>query len=256
MKIIGIIPARMKASRFPGKPLHKIIDRSMISHVWGRANLYDKWDHLSVATCDREIIDHCKENKYDYVLTGSHHVRALDRVEEAVSMINDFDVDDNDIIINVQGDEPMIHPEMFEVLVNPIINNSNINATILGMSINNEEIWRDPDTVKLICNEENKVLYTTRAAVPYNNNIFSEHIGAIRIYGLFAFRWKYLKLFSSHPETKLEKLESCDSNRVLDMDFDQYVSKFPYVESFSVDSPKDINRVEKSIINDKYWGAY
>ena len=90
----------------------------------------------------------------------------------------------------------------------------------------------------------------------YNNNIFSEHIGAIRIYVLFAFRWKYLKHFSSHPETKLEKLESCDSNRVLDMDFDQYVSKFPYVESFSVDSPKDINRVEKSIINDKYWGAY
>ena len=66
MKIIGIIPARMKASRFPGKPLHKIIDRSMISHVWGRANLYNKWDHISVATCDKEIIDHCKENKYGY----------------------------------------------------------------------------------------------------------------------------------------------------------------------------------------------
>ena len=66
MKIIGIILSKNESIKVPRKPLHKIIDRSMISHVWGRANLYDKWDHLSVATCDREIIDHCKENKYDY----------------------------------------------------------------------------------------------------------------------------------------------------------------------------------------------
>jgi 3-deoxy-manno-octulosonate cytidylyltransferase (CMP-KDO synthetase) len=97
---------------------------------------------------------------------------------------------------------------------------------------------------------------TNRAAIPYNGNNFSPNLGAKRIYGLFAFKWKYLKQFSNHPETYLEKMESCDSNRILDMDFAQYIAPFPYVNSFSVDNLNDIHLVENSIINDKYWGKY
>lgn len=256
MKIIGIIPARMAASRFPGKPLYNILDRPMLSHVWGRAKLYNKWDYLSIATCDKEIEEFAVNNKYTFISTGSHHTRALDRVAEAVSKINNIMIDDDDIIINVQGDEPMMHPEMFDELIKPIINTKNINATILAMKIEEESIWRNPDTVKLIYNNNGEVLYTSRAPIPYNNNQFNKNMDARRIYGLFAFKWSYLKLFTNHKETRLEKLESCDSNRTLDMDFRQYIAPYPFVRSYSVDSPKDISIVEKNILDDKYWRKY
>ena len=255
MKIIGIIPARMKASRFPGKPLHKIVDRPMISHVWDRAKLFKKWDYLAVSSCDEEIISYCNQNGIEVVITGNHHTRALDRVEEAVNKINSQNINEDDIIINVQGDEPMIHPEMFDALISPI-SNYDVNATILSLPILSEEVWRNPDTVKLIHNNSGKILYTSRSPIPFCKGEFSAKIGAKRIYGLFSFKWKYLKKFSKHPETRLEKLEACDSNRVLDMDFSQYVADYPYVDSFSVDSPSDIQKVESFIINDKYWGKY
>ena len=256
MKLIGIIPARMAASRFPGKPLFNIIDRPMLSHVYGRAQLYKSWDYLSIATCDEEIERFAAAESFKCTMTGSHHTRALDRVAEAVEKITEFEVADDDIIINVQGDEPMIHPDMFDVLVEPIRTQGHIHATILAMHITEEDIWRNPDTVKLIYNEKNEVLYTSRAAIPYNNNKFSIEMDARRIYGLFAFKWKYLKQFSAHPETRLEKLESCDSNRVFDMDFSQYIAKYPYIKSYSVDNVKDIALVEANIRADKYWGQY
>ncbi len=253
--MIGIIPARMAASRFPGKPLIKIIDRPMIGHVYGRAKLYN-WDYLGIATCDNIIMDFALENSMKCIMTSDKHTRALDRVAEAVTKITEFEIQDDDIIINVQGDEPMMHPEMFDALVYPILNNNNIHATILSMCIEDEAIWRNSDTVKIIHNSKGEILYTSRAAVPYNRNTFSKELEAKRIFGLFAFRWKYLRLFTEHKETYLEKTEACDSNRILDMDFRQYIAPYPYVKSFSVDSPADIKIVEENIINDKYWGSY
>jgi 3-deoxy-manno-octulosonate cytidylyltransferase (CMP-KDO synthetase) len=256
MKIIGIIPARMGASRFPGKPLHKIIDRPMLAHVYDRAKLYNKWDYLGIATCDDKIKEYAIESNYNCIMTSINHTRALDRVAEAVTKIKNLHIDDEDIIINVQGDEPMLHPEMFTALLLPILENDYIDCTILAMLIAEEKIWRNPDTVKIINNSDGKILYTTRAAAPYNNNVFNDSIKSHRIYGLFAFKWKYLKLFTEHPETDLERLESCDSNRILDMPFSQYIAPYPYLKSYSVDSLQDIELVEANIINDKYWLKY
>lgn len=256
MKIIGIVPARMAASRFPGKPMYNIIDRPMLAHVYQRASLYTKWDFLSIATCDELINSFAQNQNFNSIMTSNKHTRALDRIAEAVTKINHFKVDDNDIIINVQGDEPMLHPEMFDALISPIIENNLIGCTVLAMNIIDESIWRNPDTVKIIHNEEGEVLYTSRAPVPFSGNIFSKDINAKRIYGLFAFKWKYLKMFSEHPETKLEKLESCDSNRILDMNFSQFIAPYPYIPSYSVDNIDDIKIVEANILNDKYWGKY
>ncbi len=256
MKIIGIVPARMAASRFPGKPMFKIIDRPMLSHVYQRASLYKKWDYLSIATCDDIIHTFAKRESFNSIMTSDTHTRALDRIAEAVSKIIHFKVDDDDIIINVQGDEPMLHPEMFDALIHPIKSNLDINCTVLAMDIEEESIWRNPDTVKIIHNEDGEVLYTSRAPIPYSGNIFSKEIKAKRIYGLFAFKWKYLKMFSEHIETRLEKLESCDSNRILDMNFSQHIAPFPFIPSYSVDNIDDIKIVESNILNDKYWGKY
>lgn len=255
MKIIGVVPARMAASRFPGKPLYPIHGRPMVEHVFLRAQMYQGWHTLVLATCDHEIEKFSKEKGVPVVMTGSHHTRALDRVAEAVAQVGEA-VADDDIVVCVQGDEPMMRPDMIDTVIAPLLKEPSIPCTVLAMHITEESIWTNPDTVKIIHNEKGEVLYTSRSPVPYAKGAFSAALMARRIYGIFAFRWRYLKLFTAHAETRLEQLEACDSNRILDMGFRQYIAPYPYVESFSVDSPDDIRLVEKHMVSDKYWQLY
>ena len=255
MKIIGVIPARMSASRFPGKPLYQILGRAMVEHVFLRAQMYKDWTNLVVATCDAEIKNFANEKGFSVVMTGSHHTRALDRVAEAVERLGEI-VADDDIIVCVQGDEPMMRPDMIDAVVAPLLADPTKAGTILAMHLTEESIWLNPDTVKLIFNAAGEVLYTSRAPVPYCNGEFSADLMARRIYGIFAFRWKYLKAFTAHPETRLEKLEACDSNRILDMKFRQYIAPYPYIKSYSVDSPSDIALVEENMVADGYYNLY
>lgn len=255
MKKIGIIPARMAASRFPGKPLYPILGRPMVEHVYLRARMYGGWDRLVLATCDREIEQFAKDKGISVIMTGSHHTRALDRVAEAVGLL-DIDIDDGDIVVTVQGDEPMMRPDMIDAVMAPLIKDEFIPATILAMHIIDKSLWMNPDTVKLVHNESGEVLYTSRAPIPYCKGEFTAAQKARRIYGIFAFRSRYLKAFTEHKETRLEQLEACDSNRILDMPFRQYIAPYPYVASFSVDSPSDIELVEKHMVSDEYWEMY
>ena len=255
MKIFGIVPARMAASRFPGKPLYPILGRPMLEHVVLRAQMYKGWSRLVVATCDHEIEQFSIEKGFPVIMTGAHHVRALDRVAEAASHLSET-INNDDIIVCVQGDEPMLRPDMIDAVLAPLLEDPSKAGTILAMHIIDESIWRNPDTVKLIHNAEGEVLYTSRAPVPYCKGDFSADLLARRIYGIFAFRWKYLKAFTEHPETRLEKLEACDSNRILDMPFRQYIAPYAHILSFSVDSPSDIALVEGQMENDDYWNIY
>ena len=245
----------MAATRFPGKPLCPILGKPMIEHVYLRASMYDGWDVLMLATCDEEIAVFARDKGIPVIMTGDHHTRALDRVAEAVENL-DMDVADGDIVVNVQGDEPMMRPDMMDVVMAPLIKDPSIPATILAMHITEESIWLNPDTVKLVYNSRGEVLYTTRAPVPYCKGEFTPEHMARRIYGIFAFRWKYLQAFTRHEETRLEQLEACDSNRILDMSFRQYIAPYPYIESFSVDSPGDIDLVEKHMMADELWKRY
>ena len=188
-------------------------------------------------------------------MTSSYHTRALDRVAEAVQLL-DIDISNNDIVVNIQGDEPMMRPDMVDTVISPLIKDKSIPGTVLAMHITEESIWRNPDTVKLIHNKAGEILYTSRAPIPYCKGGFTPDLMARRIYGIFAFRWQYLKEFTAHPETRLEQLESCDSNRILDMSFRQHIAPYPHLNSFSVDSPVDIKRVEKHMVSDEYWKLY
>lgn len=255
MKIIGVVPARMAASRFPGKPLYPILGMPMVEHVFIRSKMYDGWDSLAIATCDEEIADRAKAKNFPVIMTGSHHARALDRVAEATALLVP-DLADDDIVVCVQGDEPMMRPDMIDAVIEPLKKNSSIPGAILAMDIFDEEIWRNPDTVKIIHNASGEVLYTSRAPVPYSKGGFSPDLMARRIYGIFSFRWKYLRAFTAHPETRLEQLEACDSNRILDMPFRQYIAPYRYIPSFSVDSPRDIAIVEAHMASDEYWHLY
>ncbi|CAN2170631.1 KdsB CMP-2-keto-3-deoxyoctulosonic acid synthetase [Candidatus Nanopelagicaceae bacterium] len=214
--------------------------------------MYKNWDQLVLATCDQEIRDFGESIGFRVINTGSHHTRALDRVAEAVTLL-EVAVNDEDIIVCVQGDEPLMQPDMFDAVIAPLLEDSNKAGAILAMHIEDETIWRNPDTVKLVHNEMGKVLYTSRSPIPYAKDGFSADLEAKRIYGIFSFRWKYLKAFTAHPETRLERIESCDSNRILDMSFDQYIAPYPAIESFSVDSPSDIALVEVAMKSDILW---
>jgi 3-deoxy-manno-octulosonate cytidylyltransferase (CMP-KDO synthetase) len=246
VKIIGIVPARMAASRFPGKPLYPIHGRPMLEHVYERARAYRGWTALAIATCDDEIARFAKQQSMPVIMTGSHHTRALDRVAEAVERLGE-PVDDNDVVVCVQGDEPMLRPDMIDTVVAPLLEKPSVPCTVLAIHITDKALWTNPDIVKVIHNDSGEVLYTSRAPVPWTKQEFSAALMARRIGGIFAFRWKYLQAFTRHPETRLEQLEACDSNRILDMPFRQYIAPYRAVHAFSVDSPADIELVERHI---------
>ncbi len=253
-KIIGLIPARMKASRFPGKPLFTIHGRPMVEHVWHRAAMYQHWDKLAICTCDVEIEDFGKSKGFPVVMTSDKHVRALDRVAEAAGKCG-VDVGPDDIVICVQGDEPMMRPDMIDAVCKPFFDDPSVNGTVLGMHIADEEVWRNPDTVKIVHDINGDVLYTSRAALPYCKQ-FPPAIEARRIYGILAFRRHYLDTFTSLRPTPLELQEACDSNRLCGGGLKQRVAFYPNIPSFSVDSPADREKVEREIVNDPYWGKY
>ena len=256
-KIIGIIPARMAASRFPGKPLKLINGMPMLMHVYLRAKLYKNWDKLSIAGCDKEILNFCKKKNIEYVSTSRRHKRCLDRVFEATKKISKikYRIKNNDIIVCVQGDEPMLRPNMINAVIKEIKSNKKAGSIVLAMTINDKKQFNDPNIVKIIHNQKNEVLYTSRSPIPYCKE-FNSKIKAKRIYGIFAFRYGFLKKFNSTKESFLEKVESCDSNRICDNYGGQFIAKYPFKTSFSVDCLKDLKTVQRFMIQDKIFKKY
>ncbi len=256
-KIIGIIPARMAATRFPGKPLKLINGIPMLMHVYLRASLFKDWNELSVAGCDKEISNYCKINHIPYLNTSKKHTRCLDRVFEATKKISKMKsrIKESDIIICVQGDEPMLRPDMIRTVIKDIKKNKKAGSIVLGMLINNKKQFIDPNIVKIIHNNSNEVLYTSRSPVPYCK-VFSPKVRAKRIYGIFAFRYGFLKKFNSTKESFLEKIESCDSNRICDNFGGQFVASYPFKISFSVDCAKDLKIVQRFMKKDKIYKKY
>lgn len=254
MKIIGVVPARMAASRFPGKPLHPIAGRPLLEHCFERTKMFERWDHLYLATCDDEIRAFGESKGYPVIMTSDKHTRALDRVAEAAANCGE-NIDDNDIVVCVQGDEPLLGPDVLDVVIRPLEEDPDINGTMLAMPIVDEEVFINPDMVKLVHDVNGDVLYTSRAPIPYCKE-FSPEVGALRIGGIFGFRWHFLKWFTEMPESPLELAEACDSNRILDNAKRQRVAIAPYRPFFSVDSLHDVKIVEAALANDPLWGKY
>ena len=128
-------------------------------------------------------------------------------------------------------------------------------GTILSIDIIDEEQYRDPNVLKIIHDLKGDILYTSRSPVPFCET-FNSNIGAKRIFGLFGFKWGYLKMFNRLDESPLEIIESCDSNRLYDNGYTQRIVPFPYINSYAVDVPEDIQKVEIIMKKDKYWKLY
>jgi 3-deoxy-manno-octulosonate cytidylyltransferase (CMP-KDO synthetase) len=241
-KVAAVIPARMGASRFPGKPMVEILGLPMVEHVRRRVGLCRNIDEVDVATCDTEIFDAVVERGGKAVMTKDTHQRCTDRVEEASHTVK------ADIIVIVQGDEPLLDPGVLEKLVKPMLDDPAIECANLLSVISAEEDLLNIDIVKTVIDKNNNVIYYSRAPIPYLR--CGKTRPMYRQTGLSAFRNRFLQLYSRLPQTPLEVAESVDFLRIIE-------NRFPVLgviyknETVGVDRPEDIARVEAILLNDR-----
>ena len=156
----------MASTRFPGKPLKKILGIPMIGHVYQRCKLSKVLDQVYVATCDSEIYDYIESIRGKAIMTANTHERAADRTAEALTNIEKLNDNEIDIVVMIQGDEPMIMPEMIELAVAPLINDQKVMVSNLMKKIESQKEWIDPNEVKVVVDINNNALYFSREPIP------------------------------------------------------------------------------------------
>ncbi len=254
MNIIAIIPARMGSSRFPGKPLADIHGVPMIGHVAFRTAMCKDLTATYVATCDEVIMDYCKTAGLNCVMTADTHERCTTRTAEALLKIEEELGIKADIVVMVQGDEPMTTPEMIEAAVKPMIADPSINVVNLMGDMKTVEEFEDPNEVKVVVDLNNDALYFSREPVPSRKKGVTD-VPMRKQVCIIPFRRDYLLRFNALPETPLEIIESVDMMRILE--HGEKVRMVPYTaDTLSVDTQGDLNRVIDMMQNDPLRGAY
>jgi 3-deoxy-manno-octulosonate cytidylyltransferase (CMP-KDO synthetase) len=248
-KIAAILPARMASSRFPNKPLVKIVGLEMIEHVRRRTLLSESIDEVVVATCDEIIKSTVESYGGKAIMTSDKHRGCIDRVAEAANSI------DADIYIVVQGDEPLILPSMLDDLIKPMKENSNIYCANLVTKIVDEDEFQSPNAPKVVIDKNWDLLYASREPIPSRKKTNSNDYLKLKQLGIIAFTKEYLQTFYALEPTPLELIESVDMNRAIEHG---YKVRMVLTEGImiGVDVPEDVNRVEKIFQNDKLLGKY
>jgi len=240
-KVVAVIPARMGASRFPGKPLAPISGLPMIEHVRRRVLLSEAMDEVVVATCDQEIFDVVVRHGGKAVMTRSDHERCTDRVDEACDSI------DADIVVQVQGDEPLFEPGVLADLVKPMLDDDSVLCTNLITVIHDKADLDDEDIVKTALNEKGFVMYFSRSPIPHIR--VDNGCPMYRQTGVSAFSRDFLRKFSQLKPTALEVTESVDFLRILGHGY-SIAGVVDDAISQGVDRPADVAKVEALLEND------
>ena len=209
MKTVGIIPARMGSSRFPGKPLAKIRGIPMIAHVYFRSASSRKLDSVCVATCDEDIADAVRRFGGNVVMTSDRHQRATDRVAEAVHHM------DATHVINIQGDEPMIVPEVLDQLVSSMEEDPSLMCTNIMVPIKSDQEHEDVNAVKVVVDRDSYALYFSREPIP-SRRMSAGGFDRYKQTGLICFEKKFVSTFAALEPTPLEVVESVDMMRLLE----------------------------------------
>ena len=249
-KSIVIIPARMGSTRFPGKPLAKINGIPMIEHVYKRACMIKKTDLVCVATCDDEIYDFILSIGGLSVMTSDKHERATERTAEALEVISKDKNEQFDIVVMIQGDEPMFNHHDIDNLVSAMSEDDKLNIINLMNMASDEDDFIDPNNVKVVIDNNNNALYYSREPIP--SNWKDKHKDKMLIQtGLIAFRADYLKKFIEMEPSPLEEVESCDMLRVIE---NGHIVRMMLSEtrSIGVDSPEDLKVAEQIMKKNKY----
>tara|TARA_Y100000746_G_C15374927_1_gene395796 strand:- start:222 stop:971 length:750 start_codon:yes stop_codon:yes gene_type:complete len=244
MKILAIIPARMGSSRFPGKPMAKILGKPMIGHVYERVSKSTILDMTVVATCDQEIFDYINSIGGKAVMTADTYERASDRCAEALLKLEEENNCLYDIIVMVQGDEPMTDPEMINEAVQPMLNHSDIKVVNLIGAIENIKEFEDRNCIKVVCDVNNDALYFSREPIPTNSKM--KDIPMLKQVCIIPFQRNFLLEYTKLMPTPLEIAESVDMMRVLENGLKVRMVPTQY-SSYAVDVPDDLIKVEKAM---------
>ena len=241
MKILALIPARMGSSRFPGKPMAKILGKPMIGHVYERVNQSPLLDMVAVATCDQEIFDYIDSIGGKAVMTADTYERASDRCAEALLKIEKEQGECFDIVVMVQGDEPMTHPDMITAAVQPMLDDSSIQVVNLLGEIKDAAEFEDRNCIKVVCDIHGNALYFSREPIPTRSK--ADHVPMGKQVCIIPFRRDYLIEYTRLDPTPLEIAESVDMMRVLEHGMKVYMMPTRH-ESYAVDTPEDLRKVE------------
>lgn len=241
-KVVAVIPARMASTRFPGKPLAPLHGLPMIEHVYRRAKLCSELDEVYVATCDDEIREAAEGFAAKVIMTSAAHERATDRVAEACEHFA------ADIIVMIQGDEPLITPEMITAALAPLRSSSSTSCVNLVHRITSRREFIDPNTIKVVADIHGNALYFSRSPIPHVN--LEESTARIfKQVCVIPFTRECLQEFAGLPPTPLERAESIDMLRLL-----EHGRSVRLVETLTathaVDTPADLELVRTILAAD------
>lgn len=240
--IIAIIPARMGSSRFPGKPMAKILGKPMIGHVYERVSKSEIVTLTVVATCDQEIVNYIESIGGIAVMTSDKHERASDRCAEALEKLEKINNTKYDIVVMVQGDEPMTDPGMISEAVEPMLHDKDILVTNLLGKIESKEEFEDKNCIKVVCDLENNALYFSREPIPTRGR--TGNISMYKQVCIIPFKRDFLLEYIRLSPTPLEIAESVDMMRILEHGKKVRMVPTSY-NTNAVDTLEDLKKVEK-----------
>lgn len=240
--IIALIPARMGSSRFPGKPLAPILGKPMIGHVYERVSLSPFLSLTAVATCDKEILDYVESIGGVAVMTSDKHERASDRCAEALEKLEKENNTQYDIVVMVQGDEPMTHPDMIGEALQPLFDSSDIQVVNLLGQIKTVEEFEDRNCIKVVCDMMLNAICFSREPIPTRSKV--SDISMSKQVCIIPFRRDFLFEYTRMTPTPLEIVESIDMMRVLEHGLKVRMAPTCH-DTQAVDTLDDLHKVEK-----------
>ncbi len=247
MKILGIIPARFASTRFPGKPLVDIAGKSMIHRVYEQCLTSSSLTRLIVATDDRRILDHVIDFGGEAIMTSESHKSGTDRCTEVASMFPGFDV-----IVNIQRDDPMIHPSQIDLLCT-CFEQDQVDIASLAKKIRTEEELFDHNTPKIILNTDMEAIYFSRAVIPFQRNkspdSWLSNYSYYKHIGIYAYRRHVLTAISALPVSGLEEAEALEQLRWIENGYRIKIA-VTSKESQAIDSPEDLKKVLSLILSE------
>ena len=240
-KILGVIPARYASSRFPGKALAHLDSRTMLEHVYERVSMARYLSGVVIATDDERIRDAARSFGARVQMTRDDHLSGTDRVAEVASAFPDIE-----LVVNIQGDEPLIDPGAIDAAVLPLLDDPAIPMGTLKKLIEDPREISDPNVVKVVTDHFGNAIYFSRSAIPYTREPGDHAHGIARCFkhtGLYVYRREFLMAYSDLPVGPLEKAEKLEQLRALENGFTIRVVETDY-ESMGVDTPADLERVQ------------
>ncbi len=248
LKILALIPARMGSGRFPGKPMAQILGKPMIGHVYERVAKSPLLAMTAVATCDQEIFDYIESIGGVAVMTADTYERASDRCAEALLKLENLYNIRYDIVVMVQGDEPMTHPDMIAEAVQPLLDDADVNVVNLLGQIHDIAEFEDRNCIKVVCDLKLNALYFSREPIP--TLCKTDNIPMGKQVCIIPFRRDYLLEYTRLAPTPLEIAESVDMMRILEHGMKVRMAPTKH-NTQAVDTYTDLQKVEKLMQNSK-----